>query len=391
MMEKNVQQLFDLAKDQAPQTSVNEVSAWVDKALINVGFLAALKVLLTKKLIMISTTLTLLTGIGIAVATQMTNPQPNSKPEKRTIVPVAQHSQKKDSLTLQTPETPTNGSPLVAMMTQVNEEIDQKMEVFETILLSPKMLEFSGEKLRPRVLDLTDVNSQSFTEIEANGFVNFKIIQGTEDKVSVNQNDQDKSQISVEVKNGRLELNSASKNDINEVIVTIKELKKLELNGFCETVMEGAFKTEELDIEINGFSKANLKSDASKVELEINGETEVNFEGNTSTLDAEINGFSTVAFQGNFNDSAFEINGECKVIVNGSGTTTDIEINGNSKMLASGFETQTAQIEGNGSSDVDLKVTQSLDVELTGKCEVEIDGEPTITKQQLTGGAKLKL
>lgn len=390
MMEKEVQQLFDLAKDQAPQTSVKEVNAWVDKALVNVGFLAALKVLLTKKMIMISTTFTLITGIGIVVATQLNASEKVSIEEKNapkaTLNPV-----NKDSIRVVPTEASIEKSPLIAILSTVNEEIDQKMEVFETILLSPKMVEFKGETIQPNVIDWKEVSTQSFTEIEANGFVNFRIIQGSEDKVTVNQKDESKCMLHVEVKNGKLEMNSGAKNDINEIIVTVKELKKLELNGFCETEMVGDFKTDHFDVEINGFSKANLIIESNKIELEINGETQVNLTGNSTVLDAEINGFSTVALSGAFKESELEINGETKVILNGSGTTTDVEINGDSKLLGSGFEVENATIEGNGGSDVDMKVTKSLAVHLTGKCVVDIEGHPTVTEQELVGGAKLKL
>lgn len=390
MMEKEVQQLFDLAKDQAPQTSVKEVNAWVDKALVNVGFLAALKVLLTKKLIMISTTFTLITTIGIVVATQL-NASEKVSIEEKTTTKATLNPVNKDSIRVVPTEASIEKSPLVAILSTVNDEIDQKMEVFETILLSPKMVEFKGENIQPNVIDWKEVSTQSFTEIEANGFVNFRIIQGSEDKVTVNQKDESKCMLHVEVKNGKLEMNSGVKNDINEIIVTVKELKKLELNGFCETEMVGDFKTDHFDVEINGFSKANLIIESNKIELEINGETQVNLTGNSTVLDTEINGFSKVALSGVFKESELEINGETKVILNGSGTTTDVEINGDSKLLGSGFEVENATIEGNGESDVDMKVTKSLAVHLTGKCVVDIEGNPTVTEQALVGGAKLKL
>jgi len=157
------------------------------------------------------------------------------------------------------------------------------------------------------------------------------------------------------------------------VVVTMPELYELTLSGACQGKAIGFQSGHSFTLKLNGASH-----------LEINQMT-------AGSLKTDISGASNLAGDINISgDARFEISGASRVELTGSGAAAGIELSGASQARLAGLTLQKAAVNISGASSAQLKISSSLDIDLSGASRLEYTGSPVLGRVQVSGASTLK-
>ncbi len=197
----------------------------------------------------------------------------------------------------------------------------------------------------------------AFDKVEIDGAIDVIVNIGNRSEVVIKADSSIMPYIVTEVKDRELKI--YNKDDFgfynyknNKILVTITtpSILELESSGAC-------------DVTIN-----DLKTDMFKVSLSGACDLIGSFECNV--LDFESSGSSDSKLRGKVKNC-------------------NIELSGASDIKALDLEVDSLKIEGSGSSNVEITVQNSLDVELSGASELRYKGEPKYIKTDMSGVAQL--
>jgi hypothetical protein len=184
----------------------------------------------------------------------------------------------------------------------------------------------------------------------------------------------------------------ANENNAADLIITVTNLEKIKLNGFCEMVTNSTFESTDLEIEVNGFTNVAIDLNVKDLEIDINGETKGTMNLKGKNLDIVSTGFNDLVIESDFTESRLEVTGFSKIKFVGTSAITMMEVSGETKISAEEFHSQELFLKVSGDNDkLITTVSDKLDVEISGKNNVEILGSPEILHQEVVQGSKLKI
>jgi hypothetical protein len=242
----------------------------------------------------------------------------------------------------------------------------------------------------------TEVKSDSstyFDRIDVNGSISFTLINGEVCAVSnLLQNGMEADALSYTIKNGTLFLEGVPENEATVLVITVPDLHKMKINGFCNIVTPKTFNANDLEVEVNGFVRFDLDLNVKDLELDFNGETSGNISVKSENFDFEINGMNDIDLQCDARKSWIEINGFTKINVSGTSVSTLMKINGESKFSGESFISQDMLLKVTGiNQKIETTVSKELDVDISGSNNVIIHGSPIEVKQNVAPTSKLKM
>lgn len=197
----------------------------------------------------------------------------------------------------------------------------------------------------------------AFDKVDVSGAIDVIVNIGNKSEVVIEADSAIMPYIVTEVKDRELKI--YNKDDFgfynyknNKILVTITtpSILELESSGAC-------------DVTIN-----DLKTDMFKVSLSGACDLIGSFECNV--LDFESSGSSDSKLRGKVKNCNIELSGACDI------KALDLEVD-------------SLKIEGSGSSNVEITVQNSLDVELSGASELRYKGEPKYIKTDMSGVSNL--
>jgi hypothetical protein len=160
--------------------------------------------------------------------------------------------------------------------------------------------------------------------------------------------------------------------DRPKAIITMPELRGLDLSGATRGTVTNFSSTENLDVELSGASSLDLVGmSAGDVKFDISGASDVAGALKAEGIDLDISGASSIQLEGSANDMG-------------------IEASGASHLKLSGLTVNDANVTLSGASDCTLNLSGRLDIELSGASELEYIGEPTLGTMDITGASTLK-
>lgn len=387
MKELDLDLLLKEKREEPLKTSVSDVEKWLKGGFVLAGLLISLKWLFTQKKWFMFTSIT---SVSLIAALSFLLPQ---KAEKTSI-------QAADQLMVDsTSDGSTNKVKVKKIETLTYPIKVTDISIAHLSFLKPNNIEsiIKSIELEPlQDLNQTVYNNseeQTFTRIDANGFVHFTLVKGSACSVQ-NQVKNEIGPVSVSyyVKHGTLYINSSEENEAGDLIITAVNLDKIKLNGFCEMITTSVFESDELELDANGFTNFNAELQANELEIEINGETKGTLNLKGADLDFESNGFCEISLKGDYEKSRFEINGMSKISLIGYSGTTVLDVNGESKIDAVQFQSNELYLKVNGfNKKMETTVHQSLDAKISGENTVIINGSPKEVTQEVTEGSKLKI
>jgi hypothetical protein len=84
------------------------------------------------------------------------------------------------------------------------------------------------------------------------------------------------------------------------------------------------------------------------------------------------------------------VHGSSKLNMEGKSNNLNISIHGSSKIDATTLVSENSKIEINGSGNIHVNATNSIDVHINGSGTVKYKGEPKDVKQQINGSGKIE-
>ena len=197
----------------------------------------------------------------------------------------------------------------------------------------------------------------AFDKVDVSGAIDVIVNIGNKSEVVIEADSAIMPYVVTEVKDRELRIYNKDiigfynfKNNKILVTITTPSILELESSGAC-------------DVTIN-----DLKTDMFKVSLSGACDLIGSFECNV--LDFESSGSSDSKLKGKVKDC-------------------NIELSGASDIKALDLEVDNLKIEGSGSSNVEITVQNSLEVELSGASELRYKGEPKYIKTDMSGVAQL--
>lgn len=197
----------------------------------------------------------------------------------------------------------------------------------------------------------------AFDKVDVSGAIDVIVNIGNKSEVVIEADSAIMPYVVTEVKDRELKIYNKDiigfynfKNNKILVTITTPSILELESSGAC-------------DVTIN-----DLKTDMFKVSLSGACDLIGSFECNV--LDLEASGSSDSKLRGKVKNCNIELSGACDI------KALDLEVD-------------SLKIEGSGSSNVEITVQNSLDVELSGASELRYKGEPKYIKTDMSGVSNL--
>jgi hypothetical protein len=197
----------------------------------------------------------------------------------------------------------------------------------------------------------------AFDKVDVSGAIDVIVNIGNKSEVVIEADSAIMPYVVTEVKDRELRIYNKDiigfynfKNNKILVTITTPSILELESSGAC-------------DVTIN-----DLKTDMFKVSLSGACDLIGSFECNV--LDLEASGSSDSKLRGKVKNCNIELSGACDI------KALDLEVD-------------SLKIEGSGSSNVEITVQNSLDVELSGASELRYKGEPKYIKTDMSGVSNL--
>lgn len=381
MTEDKLTALFDAARKTPLETSTADVNKWIATSAAGIGLAATLKVFFIKKWVIMTSILASITGIGVVAVVTLSEPSTiehqNIKEKERYHV-----SQKP---TEQTENVKDQAQPFIL---PVKTAPDQEDFVYLNPLRAQIPMNFP-QKLEPLATPALHqiIDNESFTRIEASGSTCFTLVQGSACSVTTTL---DSTEVSIDIEDGKLEITGIQENDPSAIIITVVELKDLELNGFCKMIMNTPIISKDIEIEINGFSKCQFSGDVALLEAEVSGQSSFDYSGKCTKMDLEISGMSSAELSITSSDLELEISGQSTIKMSGSVMKIEAEVSGDSELKAKDCVAETLDIEVTGTSDAVVNVTKLLDAEVSGKSDLNYYGSPIEVRENASRLSSIK-
>ena len=187
-------------------------------------------------------------------------------------------------------------------------------------------------------------NTSDYDAVKCAGFMDFKIVNGTEGKITIKGESNLLEYIVTEVKNNSLivkvEKNknlSPSNNKPLLITIPVKSINSLSLSGSGDLVNDGILKEDNLKISLSGSGDVVLDVETNSLESRVSGSGDMTLEGKTTNLIAKVTGSGdmdnynldsdyTEAYVTGSGDVKVVCNKKLKARVTGSG---DIKYRGN--------------------------------------------------------------
>jgi hypothetical protein len=386
---KDLDLLLKAKREEPTTVSIEAIDSWLNSGILLIGLFATLKRLFTQKMWLMFTSIS-----SISVVIMMAIAQFSSAP---SVAPIkSKPLQNKVSNNHLLPEAPVQTQIMSSPhLQQVRELAMTPIRTLATNAL-PSTTAFKLIEPSPNAAPQTMVNNdttQFFDRIDVNGSISFTLVNGPTCSVSnLLKDGMEAASFNYTIKNGILFLEGVPENDATVLVITVPDLRKIKINGFCNIVTPQPFNATTLELEVNGFVKLDLDLNVKDLELDLNGENSGKIRINSDNLELEINGVNDLEVVFMVKQSWIDINGLGKLKFSGSTRSAIMAINGENKFDGEAFSSEELYLKVSGvNQKIETTVYEKLDVEISGSNNVIIQGSPKEVKQIVAPGAKLRL
>ena len=169
-----------------------------------------------------------------------------------------------------------------------------------------------------------EITLDSFDKIEVSGAFDVTLTPSNSNILTIESDENLLRYIDISVRGNRLFIETdrrlSSRKGI-KIEVPIKELKAISSSGASDIISNEPISTAELDIDLSGAGKVDLKLDVKLVTLDLSGAAMVYLEGVAESLDVEMSGAGSLIAEGfEVKDCGVDISGVGHVLVNVTGT-----------------------------------------------------------------------
>jgi hypothetical protein len=156
------------------------------------------------------------------------------------------------------------------------------------------------------------------------------------------------------------------------VVITMPLLREITLGGACHSKIIGFQSNNDLFIKLSGACQ-----------METNAITAGN-------IKVEVSGASNLSGDMSFGGEAlFNVSGASRVVLQGAGNNSRIQLSGASQARLGNLALRRVDLNISGASNAQIKVSDNLDVAVTGASRLEYSGNPNIGKMMVFGASSI--
>lgn len=195
----------------------------------------------------------------------------------------------------------------------------------------------------------------NFTEIRASSALDIVLRQGASCEVQIEAEDEsDRQYVKYQVRQGVLELSlrKGIRGNKLKVIVTVRDLDRVDLSGAVDLRSEGVLRLDDLDLRLSGASSIDLHLVLDELEVRSSGSSDIELRGSCNEFDLRTSGASSV--------DAFD------------------------------FEAKHCEIHASGASNIEIAVEKELELEADGASEIRYKGNPNLRRNSVSGAASVR-
>ncbi|MFD2513965.1 head GIN domain-containing protein [Pontibacter locisalis] len=192
-----------------------------------------------------------------------------------------------------------------------------------------------------------------FEGVDVSGGFYVEIVQGSNEGLKLEAEENLLDNIKTEVKNGVLHIyndKSLSSTKGMKAYITVKELNKIDISGGVKVVGKSTFRTNTMNIDMSGGSKVALAVEAKQLRADMSGASKVELAGKADDVSLEMSGASNV--------DASEL--EAKNVKVGASGASKVKV----------FAKDTLAIDASGASAIYYKGTPSITAETSAAAKV---------------------
>lgn len=197
-------------------------------------------------------------------------------------------------------------------------------------------------------------NVDAFTGVSSSALVSIELKPGSPSGVVLEGEAEATKSITTEVKDGTLIIgqDGHSKSGPVRVVITISDLKKVDIGGPATLTGAGTFTTDSVRIEGSGGSQLELSVAATAVSVDLSGASTMRLCGSATRLNAQVSG-------------AAQLRSGC-------------------------LDAQDVVISASGASDVSVMASKSVIANASGASDILIYGDATERKVEATGASSIE-
>ena len=191
-----------------------------------------------------------------------------------------------------------------------------------------------------------NIQLDKIKSLELSSSIPVTIAQGQEQMVQIKGYENIVELLNKKVKRGAWEIKfdkCLASSDNVEIHITLPALEKIALNGSGSISTEGVFKSEILELALDGSGKMKLELQVKELETNLSGSGDINLEGSTKIHDISLNGSGDINAENLKSDNvSIDLSGsgdvrvfssyKLNITVDGSG---DVYYKGNVKSISS--------------------------------------------------------
>lgn len=241
----------------------------------------------------------------------------------------------------------------------------------------------------------------TFTELSYRISGKLYLRQGSPQKVVLEGDSEDLSEIETTIKGNRLIIENEEKyrwfswsddsKKIN-VYITVENIDALYVIGSGDLLAETTIKSGDLDLRVSGSGNMEVQVDLTgDLRADVSGSGNLKVKGNCKDLTSSISGSGKVYIANAIEGTAkFSLSGSGKVLAAGKAQVVKADISGSGKLLAADLETDRCEVRIAGSGDVEINVKNDLDAKITGSGSVHYKGNPNHVNGNSSGSGKIR-
>lgn len=194
-----------------------------------------------------------------------------------------------------------------------------------------------------------------FTEIRASSALDIVLRQGASCEVQIEAEDEsDRQYVKYQVRQGVLELSlkKGIRGNKLKVIVTVRDLDRVDISGAVDLRSEGVLRLDDLDLRLSGASSIDLHLVLDELEVRSSGSSDIELRGSCNEFDLRTSGASSIE--------------------------------------AFGFEAKHCEIHASGASNIEIAVEKELELEADGASDIRYKGNPNLRRNSVSGAASVR-
>ena len=266
--------------------------------------------------------------------------------------------------------------------------------ILSLLLVSFTLVNFSQEKIKGnKVVTIIETAVSPFNKIVASEKFKIALVKSDTPSVEIETDENLHDAIEFNVKDNTLTFKTTMKITSNKKLnIRVKYAQKLiriEAKDNADLSAVSTIESDTLTLNTYGNSKVvfNLTSqqfnlangEKSKVELNIES-AYVNLDLNESSrLDARISSDSLM----------INMNKNATATLEGDSSYLEVEALDSANLKSKNLSAETCKVKADNSSDISIKVSESISIDAAGNSEIKLYDEPTITIDRFAGKTRL--